>query len=153
MKISTPDFEGESTPYEESKYSSKYSSIAPRTIQMKSAQLQMTTIFIEDEMARFEAKGKVIQFPGFLKVYVEDIDDPNQDKDDKESVLPPLEKGAKIAANKFIPKQHFTKPSPRYTEASLVKKLEKLENGNTSSYSTKYCKFVKIAHNKLATIF
>ena len=114
-----------------------YDLIWKRTLasQMKSATLQMTKVFIEDEMARFEAKGKVIQFPGFLKVYVEDIDDPSQDKDDKESVLPPLKEKMNLDANSFVPKQHFTKPTPRYTEASLVKELENLGIGRPSTYA------------------
>ena len=115
-----------------------YDLIWKRTIasQMKSAKLQMTKVSINNENAQFEAKGKIIQFPGFLKVYVEDIDDPNQDKDDKESVLPPLKKGLKLEANTFIPKQHFTKPTSRYTEASLVKELENLGIGRPSTYAT-----------------
>ena len=68
-----------------------------RTIasQMKSAKLQMTKVDITNGPAHFEAKGRVIQFPGFLKVYVEDIDDPQKEKDDKESILPPLKEGVK----------------------------------------------------------
>ena len=114
-----------------------YDLIWKRTIasQMKSAKLQMTKVSIENDKAQFEAKGKIIQFAGFLKTYVEDIDDPNQDKDDKESVLPPLKKGLKLDANIFTPKQHFTKPTPRYTEASLVKELENLGIGRPSTYA------------------
>ena len=114
-----------------------YDLIWKRTLasQMKSAKLQMTKVDITDGAAHFEAKGKVIQFPGFLKVYVEDIDDPNQDRDDQESVLPPLTTGMDISGNSFVPKQHFTKPSPRYTEASLVKELESLGIGRPSTYA------------------
>ena len=114
-----------------------YDLIWKRTLasQMKSAKLQMTTVDISDGAAHFEAKGKVIQFPGFLKVYVEDIDDPNQDKDDQESVLPPLNENMDLSGNSFTPKQHFTKPSPRYTEASLVKELENLGIGRPSTYA------------------
>ena len=115
-----------------------YDLIWKRTIasQMKAAKLQMTKVSIENDKGQFEAKGKIIQFAGFLKTYVEDIDDPNQDKDDKESVLPPLQKGLKLDANSFMPKQHFTKPTPRYTEASLVKELENLGIGRPSTYAT-----------------
>ena len=115
-----------------------YDLIWKRTLasQMKSAKLQMTKIDINDGSAHFEAKGKVIQFPGFLKVYVEDIDDPNQEKDDQESVLPPLTVGMDLTVILFSPKQHFTKPSPRYTEASLVKELENLGIGRPSTYAS-----------------
>ena len=115
-----------------------YDLIWKRTLasQMKSAKLQMTKVDITDGSAHFEAKGRVIQFPGFLKVYVEDIDDPNQDRDDRESVLPPLTEGMDLAGNAFTPKQHFTKPSPRYTEASLVKELESLGIGRPSTYAS-----------------
>ena len=87
-----------------------YDLIWKRTLasQMKSAKLQKTTVIISDGSAHFEAKGKVIQFPGFLKVYVEDIDDPNQDRDDQESVLPPLNENMDLIGNEFLPKQHFT---------------------------------------------
>ena len=115
-----------------------YDLIWKRTLasQMKSAKLQKTTVIISDGSAHFEAKGKVIQFPGFLKVYVEDIDDPNQDRDDQESVLPPLNENMDLIGNEFLPKQHFTKPSPRYTEASLIKELENLGIGRPSTYAS-----------------
>ncbi|SVE02751.1 uncharacterized protein METZ01_LOCUS455605, partial [marine metagenome] len=114
-----------------------YDLIWKRTLasQMKSAKLQMTKVDITDGSAHFEAKGKVIKFPGFLKVYVEDIDDPNQDRDDHENVLPALIEGMDLIGNLFNPKQHFTKPSPRYTEASLVKELENLGIGRPSTYA------------------
>jgi len=115
-----------------------YDLIWKRTLasQMKSAKLEKTNVEITNEESYFSSTGKIIQFPGFLKVYVEDIDDPNQDKDDQESILPPLEEGNIIKANSFTPKQHFTKPSPRYTEASLIKELENLGIGRPSTYAT-----------------
>ena len=114
-----------------------YDLIWKRTIasQMKSATLQMTKVSIKNKNALFEAKGKIIQFAGFLKAYVEDIDDPSQDKDDTESMLPPLEKGLELKVKSFNPKQHFTKPVSRYTEASLVKELENLGIGRPSTYA------------------
>ena len=115
-----------------------YDLIWKRTLasQMKSAKLEKTNVEITNEESYFSSTGKIIQFPGFLKVYVEDIDDPSQDKDDQESILPPLEEGNIVKANSFIPKQHFTKPSPRYTEASLIKELENLGIGRPSTYAT-----------------
>jgi DNA topoisomerase-1 len=102
---------------------------------MKSAKLLKTNVEISDGNAIFNANGKVIEFPGFLKVYVEDIDDPGKEKDDKESLLPPMNEGESVSATGFTPNQHFTKPSPRYTEASLVKELEELGIGRPSTYA------------------
>ena len=115
-----------------------YDLIWKRTLasQMKSAKLQKTRIAITSDSARFIANGKVIEFPGFLKVYVEDIDDPNIDRDDKESVLPLMNEGQKLNGKQFIPNQHFTKPASRFTEASLVKELEALGIGRPSTYAT-----------------
>ena len=114
-----------------------YDLIWKRTLasQMKSAKLLKTNVEISDGNAIFDAKGKVIEFPGFLKVYVEDIDDPGKEKDDKESLLPPMNEGESVSATEFTPNQHFTKPSPRYTEASLVKELEELGIGRPSTYA------------------
>ncbi len=114
-----------------------YDLIWKRTLasQMKSAKLQKTTANIEDEKAIFTAHGKVIEFPGFLKVYVEDIDDPNADRDDKESVLPKMIKNQTLEAKRFLSNQHFTKPAARFTEASLVKELETLGIGRPSTYA------------------
>ncbi len=115
-----------------------YNLIWKRTLasQMKSAKLQKTAVDISNGDARFTANGKVIEFPGFLKVYVEDIDDPKKDRDDKERVLPPLQEGQSLTGNVFTPNQHFTKPAPRFTEASLVKELEALGIGRPSTYAT-----------------
>ena len=114
-----------------------YDLIWKRTLasQMKSAKLSKTSVEISDGKGIFSANGKVIEFPGFLKVYVEDIDDPNKQKDDKESLLPPLKDGQGVNGKTFSPNQHFTKPSPRYTEASLVKELEALGIGRPSTYA------------------
>ncbi len=114
-----------------------YDLIWKRTLasQMKSAKLLKTSVEITDGNAIFNANGKVIEFPGFLKVYVEDIDDPNKERDDKESILPPMQKGEVVKGKEFIPNQHFTKPSPRFTEASLVKELEALGIGRPSTFA------------------
>ena len=114
-----------------------YDMIWKRTLasQMKSAKLLKTTVEISDEKAMFDAHGKVIEFPGFLKVYVEDIDDPKKERDDKESILPPMQEGESVTGKEFTPNQHFTKPSPRFTEATLVKELEALGIGRPSTYA------------------
>ena len=114
-----------------------YDMIWKRTLasQMKSAKLLKTNVEISDGKAMFDAHGKVIEFPGFLKVYVEDIDDPNKERDDKESILPPMQEGESVTGKDFTPNQHFTKPSPRFTEATLIKELEALGIGRPSTYA------------------
>ncbi|MCL1892009.1 MAG: type I DNA topoisomerase [Alphaproteobacteria bacterium] len=86
------------------------------------------------ETAIFHAVGTTRTFDGFLKVYAEGKDD--ADDDDKESMLPPLAVGDKIDIVKLLPEQHFTQPPPRYSEASLIKKLEELGVGRPSTYSS-----------------
>ena len=115
-----------------------YKLIWKRTIasQMKSAQLENTTVHVSDSEHVFEAKGKIIKFPGFLKAYVESKDYAENDSDDKENILPNLKQGDSITCNDLLAKQHFTKPINRYTEASLVKELEKLGIGRPSTYAT-----------------
>ncbi|MAR30182.1 MAG: DNA topoisomerase I [Candidatus Marinimicrobia bacterium] len=115
-----------------------YKLIWKRTMacQMKSAKLENTTMHISDDEHIFEAKGKVIKFDGFLKAYVEDKDYQENEKDDKESVLPNLSQGDSTICKELEPKQHFTKPINRYTEASLVKELEKLGIGRPSTYAS-----------------
>ena len=114
-----------------------YDMIWKRTLasQMKSAKLLKTNVEISDGKAMFDAHGKVIEFPGFLKVYVEDIDDPKKERDDKESILPPMQEGESVMGKDFTPNQHFTKPSPRFTEATLIKELEALGIGRPSTYA------------------
>jgi len=115
-----------------------YKLIWKRTMacQMKSAKLENTTMHISDNEHVFESKGKVIRFVGFLKAYVESKDYKENDEDDKENVLPNLNQGDSTICNALLPKQHFTKPIHRYTEASLVKELEKLGIGRPSTYAS-----------------
>ncbi|MAW75247.1 MAG: DNA topoisomerase I [Candidatus Marinimicrobia bacterium] len=115
-----------------------YNMIWKRTVasQMKSAQLEQTTIQISDGKHTFETKGKIIVFPGFLKAYVESSDNPDAKLDNAEQTLPPLKEGDALNCSELIPKQHFTKPINRFTEASLVKELEMLGIGRPSTYAT-----------------
>lgn len=87
--------------------------------------------------ALFRANGSKIKFSGFMKVYVEGSDDNDQQKKEKESdnLLPPLEKGQVLKRKAIKPKQHFTQPPPRYTEATLVKELEEKGIGRPSTYA------------------
>ena len=114
-----------------------YKLIWKRTLasQMKSAKIDRTTLWITNQEHIFEAKGKVVVFPGFLKVYVEGADN-KKDKDDNEIILPEVKVNEVVECNQLEPKQHFTKPINRFTEAALVKELEKLGIGRPSTYAT-----------------
>ena len=114
-----------------------YNMIWKRTIasQMKAAKLEKTTVQISDKEHVFEARGKVIIFPGFLKAYVESSDHSSATLDNMEQILPEVKVGESLKCNTIIPKQHFTKPIGRFTEASLVKELETLGIGRPSTYA------------------
>ncbi len=86
--------------------------------------------------AEFATSGKVISFPGFLRAYVEGSDDPNAELEDQERRLPALQEGDEVDATALEPKGHSTKPPARYTEASLVKRLEELGIGRPSTYAS-----------------
>ncbi|GIP21415.1 type I DNA topoisomerase [Paenibacillus sp. J22TS3] len=100
--------------------------------QMASAVLDTLSVDIAAGEATFRAVGSKVRFPGFMKVYVEGNDDGTTD-DDK--FLPPLKSGDDLKTEKIEPKQHFTQPPPRYTEARLVKTLEELGIGRPSTYA------------------
>jgi DNA topoisomerase I len=104
--------------------------------QMSDAQLERTTLKVNvskaDEM--FVAKGEVIKFDGFLKVYIESSDDENGENGES-GILPDISKGQKISFAEILATQRFTRPPARYTEASLVKKLEELGIGRPSTYA------------------
>ena len=99
--------------------------------QMQSAKFDRKTILInsEDEKHVFRASGSVIKFDGFLKLYNLD------NESNEEKILPEVSKGP-INIESFIDEQHFTQPPPRYSEASLVKKLEELGIGRPSTYAS-----------------
>ncbi|MDW8444002.1 MAG: type I DNA topoisomerase [Acetobacteraceae bacterium] len=103
--------------------------------QMASAELDQTSIEIASEDGRivFRTSGSVLVFDGFLKLYREDRDDPAED--DEGRSLPPMGEGERPTLTEARPEQHFTQPPPRYTEASLVKKLEELGIGRPSTYA------------------
>lgn len=101
--------------------------------QMSSAVLDTLSVDIAAGEATFRAVGSKIRFPGFMKLYVEGNDDGSANDDDK--FLPPLAQGDKLITEEIEPKQHFTQPPPRYTEARLVKTLEELGIGRPSTYA------------------
>ncbi|MCD6640991.1 MAG: type I DNA topoisomerase [Nocardioides sp.] len=84
----------------------------------------------------FSASGRTITFHGFLKAYVEDIDDASKRRDDAETRLPALEQGNAVTAASMSPEGHETKPPARYTEATLIKELEEREIGRPSTYAS-----------------
>ena len=86
--------------------------------------------------AEFAATGKLIEFPGFLRAYVEGSDDPDAELEDREVRLPQLAVGDPLAVVALEPRGHTTQPPPRFTEASLVKALEERGVGRPSTYAT-----------------
>ncbi|MGH9208256.1 MAG: type I DNA topoisomerase, partial [Acidimicrobiales bacterium] len=86
--------------------------------------------------AEFSASGKVIQFPGYLRAYVEGEDDPEAELADREVHLPPMAEGDPVSVGDLEPGSHATQPPARYTEASLVKAMEELGVGRPSTYAS-----------------
>ena len=98
---------------------------------MAPAKTENTTVVLDNNNYQFKATGQIITFDGYLKVY-------SEYEDVKENTLPPLEdyKTGILVANEKVKEQHFTKPPARYTEASLIKKMEELGIGRPSTYAT-----------------
>jgi DNA topoisomerase-1 len=106
--------------------------------QMADAELEKTTakIGISTNGEELTANGEVLKFDGFLKVYREDRDDDEQSEDEgQEGMLPPLTVGQRLPMSEMKAIERFSRPLPRYTEASLVKKLEELGIGRPSTYA------------------
>ena len=137
----------EVAPHLESDQRKLYELIWQRTIasQMESAEIDQTgaDIVDRDGKATLRANGSVVVFDGFLSVYREGTDEgpgengkgPGKDEDDRK-FLPPLASGEPMGLDETRPEQHFTQPPPRYTDASLVKKMEELGIGRPSTYSS-----------------
>lgn len=115
-----------------------YELIWKRTIacQMNPAVMDKVAIdfLSQDKLILLRANGQVIAFDGFLKLYQESKDD--SDEDDENRILPNVETGEAVTKGEIRTDQHFTTPPPRFTEASLVKKLEELGIGRPSTYAT-----------------
>lgn len=116
-----------------------YDLIWKRTIasQMADAEVEKTTvtIAISNETETFTATGEVVKFDGFLRVYRESYDDDVETQEDEARLLPPLKKGQKLEHEGITATERFTQHPPRYTEASLVRKLEELGIGRPSTYA------------------
>jgi len=126
-----------------------YELIWKRTVacQMAEALLDQTSVDITADLATppaggpfkgakqagLRAAGTVIRFPGFMKLYIEGVDDQDEEK---EGLLPAMKEGAPLKLHEIIPDQHFTQPPPRYTEATLVKTLEEYGIGRPSTYAS-----------------
>jgi DNA topoisomerase-1 len=103
--------------------------------QMQAAELDQTSVDMTDGKGQtLRATGSVLAFDGFLKLYREDLDDVAEEDDAK--ILPPVAKGDPLKTAKVDATQHFTQPPPRYSEASLVKKMEELGIGRPSTYAS-----------------
>jgi DNA topoisomerase-1 len=116
-----------------------YELIWKRTVasQMADAELEKTIakISISTNKEELTAQGEVLKFDGFLKVYIEDKDDDEMSEEESEGMLPPLRVNQSLELNELKAIERFTRPAPRYTEASLVKKLEELGIGRPSTYA------------------
>ena len=105
--------------------------------QMASANIERTTVTLRDGTGRHElrASGQVVKFPGFLAVYDETLDQKPGEDEDESGLLPVMAKGDSPAKRGVEANQHFTQPPPRYSEATLVKRLEELGIGRPSTYA------------------
>lgn len=116
-----------------------YNLIWKRTIasQMADAVLEKTNvdIAVSGRNEKFIATGEVVKFDGFLKVYMESVDDDSSEKDSDLNMLPALKAGMNMTAETITATERFTQHPPRYTEATLVKKLEDLGIGRPSTYA------------------
>ncbi|HEY7821522.1 MAG TPA: type I DNA topoisomerase, partial [Acidimicrobiia bacterium] len=120
-----------------------YDLVWKRTVASQMADAKGVTVSVRigatassGEDVLFGASGRTITFPGFLRAYVQGSDDPESELDDREKILPPLEEGDDLAVEHLEPTGHETRPPSRYTEASLVQKLEELGVGRPSTYAS-----------------
>jgi DNA topoisomerase-1 len=114
-----------------------YEMIWKRTLACQMAPARYDTVSADIRLGGddtlFRANGQVLVFPGFISVYMEDVDDAEEEQGSR---LPPLAEGDVLSVDKLFGEQHFTQPPPRFTEASLVKSLEEYGIGRPSTYAT-----------------
>ena len=115
-----------------------YDLVWKRTIacQMLPAKIKQTSVIIQNQKSEFRANGKIIIFPGYMRVYVEGRDNPEADLADKEKILPDLKKNDRLACTSLKAQTHTTKPPARFTEASLVKEMENNGIGRPSTFAS-----------------
>jgi len=105
--------------------------------QMQSAELDQVAVDVAGPRTRLRATGSIVAFDGFLKLYREDVDDaPEGHAADESRMLPPMQERDPLTRGDVNADQHFTQPPPRYSEASLVKKMEELGIGRPSTYAS-----------------
>ncbi|MBI2706834.1 MAG: type I DNA topoisomerase [Proteobacteria bacterium] len=104
--------------------------------QMASAELDQTSVDVASQSKDIilRATGSILVFDGFLTLYRESLDEDQTEEEDNK-ILPPLQEKENVEKQKILPEQHFTQPPPRYTEASLIKKMEELGIGRPSTYA------------------
>ncbi|MFZ4518860.1 MAG: type I DNA topoisomerase, partial [Microthrixaceae bacterium] len=102
----------------------------------ESVQVRLGTALADGRDATFAASGRTILFPGFLRAYVQGSDDPDEAADDSERILPEMAEGDAVVADELDAVGHETQPPARFTEASLVKRLEELGVGRPSTYAS-----------------
>lgn len=120
-----------------------YELIWKRTIACQMAEAKLKALGVDIDASHggksteylFRSTGQTIVFPGFMRAYVEGSDHPEEELANQEKLLPVLEEGDQLNCKELVPLQHFTKPPARYTEASLVKKLEAEGIGRPSTYA------------------
>ncbi len=114
-----------------------YEMVWKRTLASQMSPARFDTVSVDIRLSSddtlFRASGQTLVFPGFISVYMEDVDDAEEDDSAK---LPPLAEGDVLPVDKLYGEQHFTQPPPRYSEASLVKALEEFGIGRPSTYAT-----------------
>ena len=116
-----------------------YELIWKRTVACQMIHATLDTVAVDLQCGdgnQFRANGSTIKHPGFMAVYMEGKDDSEDNDDEKENILPPMQEGEQIKLNEIHSDQHFTEPPPRYTEASLVKALEEYGIGRPSTYAS-----------------
>ena len=115
-----------------------YDMIWKRTMasQMSAARGKRLLLQVEGGGAVFQATGRHVAFPGYLRAYVEGSDDPQSELDDQEKPLPNVAEGDTVAGKGFDPKEHVTQPPARFSEAALIKELEKQGIGRPSTYAS-----------------
>ncbi len=134
-----PDEVAKAVPHDEARI---YELVWKRTIasQMQDARgesvLVRMTAQAGDREAEFSVRGNSIVFPGFLRAYVEGSDDPTAELENREKPLPPMKEGDRLESKAFEPRGHETMPPARFTEASLVRRLEELGVGRPSTYAS-----------------
>jgi len=140
------------TPQEMKKYltpdqSKLYEMIWKRALACQMSPAKFDTVSLDISLGGpqnlFRASGQVMVFPGFIAVYLEDVDEEAPADEEGEAKLPPLEAGEFVPVDKLFGEQHFTQPPPRYSEASLVKTLEEHGIGRPSTYASIMSTLVK----------